>query len=224
MATRRSARIRHLEDNVPIEPAATAAAPVPPEATKSKRKVSAPTSETTVKKKKSVASTISAPAKTKMTKPVKGQSDTSNANPLKLPPEILELILGHVRDPSTISKLSRTCKQFHSIMIPRLHKRVATCISFHTHIPKMIEAIQPYLTIAQNKQLKKDGKYKGQLAAFPSGVDVNAKPKSADYVRELVVGHVDPGRKHEYIVHRYIEEALRNMSNLEVVQLNRISR
>jgi hypothetical protein len=29
---------------------------------------------------------------------------------------------------------------------------------------------------------------------------------------------VDPGRKHDYIVHRYVEEALKNMVNLEVVE------
>jgi hypothetical protein len=102
--------------------------------------------------------------------------------------------------------------------MPLLHKRVAVAAMFHAHIAKLIRTLEPHLTIAQKKQLKSEGSYKGQQKQYPSHADANAKPACASYVRQLVVGVADPGRKHEYIVHRYVEEAFKNMNNLEIVE------
>jgi hypothetical protein len=66
--------------------------------------------------------------------------------------------------------------------------------------------------------LKKEGKYKGQQERYPDGLDENAKPICATHVRQIIVGVVDPGKKHRYIVDRYIEEAFKNMDNLEIVE------
>lgn len=103
-------------------------------------------------------------------------------------------------------------------MMPRLYGRVAVAAMFHAHIPKLIRTLEPHLTIAQKKQLKKEGKYKGQQERYPSGLDEKAKPICATYVRQIIVGVADPGRKHRYIVDRYIEEAFKNMDNLEIVE------
>jgi exosome complex RNA-binding protein Csl4 len=103
-------------------------------------------------------------------------------------------------------------------MMPRLYKRIAVAAMFHAHIPKLIRTLEPHLTIAQKKQLRSEGQYKGQQESFPSGMDENAKPYCASYVRQLVVGVVDPGQKHRYIVVRYIEEAIKNMNNLEIIE------
>jgi hypothetical protein len=43
-------------------------------------------------------------------------------------------------------------------------------------------------------------------------------PHCAAHVRQMVAGVADPGRKHEYIVYRYVEEALKNIVNLEIVE------
>ena len=102
--------------------------------------------------------------------------------------------------------------------MPLLHKRLAVAAMFHAHIPRLIRALEPHLTIAQKKQLKKEGKYKGQQERYSSHLDANAKPACASYVRQIVVGVANPGRKHEYIVHRYVEEAFKNMENLEIVE------
>ena len=104
--------------------------------------------------------------------------------------------------------------------MPLLHKRIAVAAMFHAHISKLIRVLEPHLTIAQRKQLKKEGKYKGQQEQYSSQLDANAKPACVSYVRQIVVGVADPGRKHEYIVHRYVEEALKNMDNLEVVEVH----
>ncbi|KAL6406684.1 RNI-like protein [Ilyonectria robusta] len=75
-----------------------------------------------------------------------------------------------------------------------------------------------HMILNSKKQLKKDGKYKGQQERYPSHLDENLKPACADYVRQIVVGVSDPGRKHQYIVHRYLDEAFKNLSNLEIVE------
>lgn len=102
--------------------------------------------------------------------------------------------------------------------MPLLYKRLNVAAMFHAQIPKLIRALEPHLTIAQKKQLKREGKYKGQQERYSSLLDPHEKPACASYVRQLVVGVADPGRKHVYIVHRYVEEALKNMDNLEIVE------
>jgi hypothetical protein len=117
-----------------------------------------------------------------------------------------------------MSSLGRTCKSLYTHMMPRLYGRVAVAAMFHAHIAKLIRTLEPHLTIAQKKQLKKEGQYRGQQERYPSGLDEKVKPICATYVRQLVVGVADPGRKHKYIVDRYVEEALKNMSELEIIE------
>lgn len=103
-------------------------------------------------------------------------------------------------------------------MMPQLYGRITVAARFHAHIPKLIRTIQPHLTIAQQKELNKEGKYRGQRETFPDGIDENARPRCASYVRQIVVGTVNPGYKHKRIVDKYIEEAFKNMDNLEIVE------
>jgi hypothetical protein len=141
-----------------------------------------------------------------------------------LPPEVLNNVLDNIKDPLTISALGRTSKKFYSLMMPRLYGRIAVAAMFHAHIPKLIRALEPHLTIEQKKQLKKEGKYKGQQERHQSGHDEKATPICAGYVRQLIVGVGDPGKKHKYIVERYVEEALKNMDNLEIVETRMITK
>lgn len=119
---------------------------------------------------------------------------------------------------SDMSKLSRTNKRYYSIIGPRLYRRSIIAAMFHAHIPKVIRALEPHLTIAQKRQLKKEGKYKGQKERYSSRLDQHATPTCAAYVKQMVVGVCSPGRKHEYIVRRYVEEAFKNMPNLEIIE------
>ena len=102
-------------------------------------------------------------------------------------------------------------------MTPRLHKRIAIAAPFHAHIRKAIRILEPHLSVAQKKQLRKEGKYLGQQERYPPGAGSKLKPTFAGYVRQMIIGQVDPGRKHEYIVFRYLEEAFKNLNSLEVV-------
>ncbi|KAK8060988.1 hypothetical protein PG996_010918 [Apiospora saccharicola] len=137
-----------------------------------------------------------------------------------LPPEIFTMVLGNIdaHDQRTMNALGRTNKAFYALMMPRLYGRVVLHAQYHAHIAKLIRTLEPLLTIAQKKQLMKEGKYKGQQEnGYPAVLDEDAKPICAEHVRQLVMGWVDPGRKHLPMVHRYLEEALKTLENLEVI-------
>ncbi|KAM0338328.1 hypothetical protein ACHAPU_011357 [Fusarium lateritium] len=74
----------------------------------------------------------------------------------------------------------------------------------------------------QRKQLKKEGRYRGQQDKYPSNLSPKEKPACAEHVRQLFVRHLNPGRKHAQILYRYIEEALHNMTNIEVLEFDTI--
>lgn len=116
-----------------------------------------------------------------------------------------------------MSKLGRTSKRWQLIMGNRLHRLLTVHAAYHAHITNLIRAIEPHLTIAQRKQLKKEGKYKGQQAKYSSKLDPDTVPICAGYVRQILVSRVMPGKKHQYICDRYIEEVFKNLKNLEVI-------
>jgi len=70
-------------------------------------------------------------------------------------------------------------------MMPRLYGRITVSAMFHAHIPKLIRTIEPLLTVKQKKQLKKEGRYKGQQERYESGIDENLTPICANYVRQV---------------------------------------
>ncbi|KAK7926455.1 hypothetical protein PG985_003453 [Apiospora marii] len=162
------------------------------------------------------ASTTAAPA-AKGNRP----SAASSADRISsLPPEIVTMVLGNIdaQDHRTMNALGRTNKAFYTLMMPRLYGRVVLHAQYHIHIAKLIRTLEPLLTITQKKQLMKEGTYKGQQEnGYRPGPDEDAKPICADHVRQLIVGWVDPGRNHKFIVLRYLEEAVRTLQNLEII-------
>ncbi|KAF5678692.1 hypothetical protein FHETE_1133 [Fusarium heterosporum] len=135
----------------------------------------------------------------------------------RLPAEVLQPILESVDHPPSMVKLASTSKTLYSLVMPILHKRVSVSVHFWAHIPHVIRQLEPHLSIAQKRQLKREGKYKGQQERFSSLLDPLVVPACADDVREMVIGSVDPGKKHKPIVLRYLEEVLKNVHNLEVL-------
>ncbi|KIL85954.1 hypothetical protein FAVG1_10923 [Fusarium avenaceum] len=142
---------------------------------------------------------------------------------LSLPLEIFDLIIRHVTDKTTLSRLSRTCKTFQALLFPRLYSRVSVDVAYHSDIAKFIRNIEPHLSIRQRKQLKKEGKYSGQQDEYPSNLGPEEKPACAEHVRQLSVSHLNPDRKNAQILYRYIEEALQNMRNIEVLEFETIN-
>ncbi|OBS28303.1 hypothetical protein FPOA_02244 [Fusarium poae] len=147
---------------------------------------------------------------------VQTPAKTSNGPFSSLPPEVLNLVIEKIKDTKSLGNLSKTSKAFHSFVIPQLFKRVEGSVSFHAHIAKLIRTIEPLLTIKQRKQLKKEGQYKGQQESFSNNTDDNERPQISDCVRQAIFYIGDPGKKHRYIVFRYVEELLDSTPNLEV--------
>lgn len=123
-----------------------------------------------------------------------------------------------------MSAMSRISKLFYSLIVPRLYERVAVAAMFHAHIPKVIRTLEPHLTITQKKQLKREGRYKGQQERYPTGLDEEKVPFCASHVRQFIIGASDPGKRHKYIVERYYEEALKNMTNIEILETHVVTR
>ncbi|KAI1049009.1 hypothetical protein LB506_005077 [Fusarium annulatum] len=139
------------------------------------------------------------------------------------PREILNLILDHIEDTRTLGRLSCTNKSYFAIVAPRLYERIDVSVAYHAHIPKLIQTLEPFLSINQRKQLRKEGQYRGQQESFPNVVDPQKKPRFGEYARQASLFIGDPGKNHKFIVNRYVEEALKNMSNLEVVETSSIT-
>ncbi|KAF5002480.1 hypothetical protein FGRMN_305 [Fusarium graminum] len=140
-----------------------------------------------------------------------------------LPQEILDMILESIDDTKSLGRLSKTCKTYYALVTPQLYKRVDVWVSFHAHIAKLIRTFDPLLSIEQKKQLKKVGTYKGQQESFPSKVDPRKKPEIANFVKQALLGIGDPGKNHREIVHRYVDEVMKNMHNLEIVETIRLT-
>ncbi|KAL5589940.1 hypothetical protein FOVSG1_011807 [Fusarium oxysporum f. sp. vasinfectum] len=229
MSTRRSARIRNIDLGVtagPAKPAPTPAAATPP-----KRKRKAPAEddkdEPAAKGKKApakrVKATISASRKEKSkanaTPEIETQNETATIHDdvlSVLPAEILQQILESVNDPKSMVKLACTSKRYYALVMAIIHKRISVSTSFWAHIPHVIRRIEPHLSIAQKKQLKREGQYKGQQEKFSTRLDPNAVPPCASNVRQMIIGKIDPGKRHKPLVLRYFEEVLKNLHNLEV--------
>ncbi|EWG51707.1 hypothetical protein FVEG_10604 [Fusarium verticillioides 7600] len=222
MSTRRSARIRNIDLGVNTKPAQSA--PAPTASPKRKRKAPAEDEqdEPTTKGKKAP------PRKVKATTSKSKVNTTAESEIQKetvpvpddvlsvLPAEILQQILESVNDPKSMVKMACTSKRYYAIVMAIIHKRISVSTSFWTHIPHVIRRIEPHLSIAQKKQLKRECKYKGQQEKFSTLLDPNAVPPCASNVRQMIIGGIDPGKRHKPFVLRYFEEVLKNLHNLEV--------
>ncbi|KAF4439705.1 hypothetical protein F53441_12516 [Fusarium austroafricanum] len=231
MSTRRSTRLRAKE--VP-EPAVVPIDQEPTETTKATKrkaladghekpapkskesKIVTKAAEKPAAKKEKTAAGVRKTGKAKA--PAKTPMSSSSDPLLSLPREILNLILDSIDDTMTLGRLSKTSKSYHALVGPRLYKRLSVSVSYHAHIAKLIRTIEPLLSIAQRKQLRKEGQYKGQQETFSDKLDPHKKPEKAEFVRQAILAIGDPGKKHRFIVHRYAEEALKNINNVEVVE------
>ncbi|SCN64586.1 uncharacterized protein FFB20_00803 [Fusarium fujikuroi] len=207
MSTRRSARIRNIDLGVAPKPAQSA--PTPPAPPKRKRKAPAEdeNDESTAKGKK---------APTKKAKATTSTVSVPDDVLSVLPAEILQQILESVNDSGSMVKMACTSKRYYAVVMAIIHKRISVSTYFWAHIPHVIRRIEPHLSIAQKKQLKREGQYKGQQEKFSTLLDPTAVPSCASNVRQMIIGKIDPGKRHKPFLLRYFEEVLKNLHNLEV--------
>ncbi|KAM5357651.1 hypothetical protein ACJZ2D_016053 [Fusarium nematophilum] len=149
-ASQEELQTSELEAQAPVETRPDAAI----ESVGKKRK--APASKTegdAVTKKKATL-----PAVIKGNRPsAQGQLSSSHGPTWYIIPaaRVTQMILGSFKSPSDLGRLARACKRFHPFAMQVLHKRVTVAVSYLAHIMKLFRALEPYLTIAQKKQLKK---------------------------------------------------------------------
>ncbi|KAL5609809.1 hypothetical protein FOVSG1_004490 [Fusarium oxysporum f. sp. vasinfectum] len=235
MSTRRSARLHALQDRGPISAQNDSVPDMPSKTTKRKGAVSELHEKPFAigNTKRHIASNDGRPATKKVraetsgktTKELSAKSPTSTATDLlwSCPREILNLILDHIEDTRTLGRLSCASKSYFAMVTPRLYERINVSVSYHAHIPKLIRNLEPFLSINQKKQLRKEGQYRGQQESFSNVIDPQKKPRFGEYVRQANLFIGDPGKNHKFIVNRYVEEALKNMTNLEVVETSSIT-
>ncbi|KAF9773550.1 hypothetical protein IL306_008622 [Fusarium sp. DS 682] len=211
MAPRRSARIRNIELGVTLDPP------------KRKRNAEDDSDEedepTTMVNKSATAKKAKLNEKTNGTTEVESHDENTLAPDdvlSVLPAEILQQILESVNDPKSMIRMACTSKRYYSHVMAILHKRISISTHFWAHIPHVIRRIEPHLSIAQKKQLKREAHYKGQQEKFSKRLDPNVMPPCASFVRQLIIGRIDPGKRHKWFVLRYFEEVLKNLHNLEV--------
>ncbi|KAF5989321.1 hypothetical protein FBULB1_1064 [Fusarium bulbicola] len=235
MSTRRSARLHALQDQAPTSAQDDSRPGMPSKTGKRKGTVSELHEKPLVisNAKRRVANDDGRPA----TKKAKAETSRKKAEELSeksptstttdllwsCPREILNLILDHIEDARTLGRLSCTSKSYFAMVVPRLYERIDVSVAYHAHIPKLIRTLEPFLSINQRKQLRKEGQYRGQQASFPNVVDPQKKPGFGEYARQASLFIGDPGKNHKFIVNRYVEEALKNMTNLEVVETSSIT-
>ncbi|KAF5623581.1 hypothetical protein F25303_11790 [Fusarium sp. NRRL 25303] len=227
MSTRRSARIRNIDLGVGAESAQSAPTPAAPPKRKRKAPAEDEKDELTAKGKK--ASTKKAKATTQAGRKIKPKVNTAaeietqdETVPVPddvlsvLPAEILQQILESVNDSRSMVKMACSSKRYYAVVMAIIQKRISVSTYFWAHIPHVIRRIEPHLSIAQKKQLKREGQYKGQQEKFSTLLDPTAVPSCASNVRQMIIGKIDPGKRHKPLLLRYFEEVLKNLHNLEV--------
>ncbi|KAJ4003968.1 hypothetical protein NW766_011823 [Fusarium irregulare] len=218
MPVRRSSRLARTEATAPIEPEPGLDQPPSPPQPKqnNKRKAAVSDSGPTAKVAKKTTKTASTASKKKATKQARDIPKIDRLS--NLSPEMFAIVFNNIKDKATLNRLGKTCKTYYSLTAPVLYERISVAAMFHAHIAKAIRTLEPHLSIKQRKQLKKEGTYRGQKDLYPTDLKPDETPVCAEYVQQLIVGVVKAGRKHDYIVHRYIEEAMKNMKNVQVFE------
>ncbi|RBR12492.1 uncharacterized protein FIESC28_08616 [Fusarium coffeatum] len=218
MSVRRSSRLAKTEATAAIEPEPELDQPPSPPQPKQNNKRKAAVSDSgpkakVAKKTIKAASTASKRKATTQARDIPKIDRLSN-----LSPEMFAIVFNNIKDKATLNRLGKTCKTYYSLTAPVLYERISVAAMFHAHIAKAIRTLEPHLSIKQRKQLKKEGTYRGQKDLYPTDLKPDETPVCAEYVQQLIVGVVKAGRKHDYIVHRYIEEAMKNMKNVQVFE------
>ncbi|KAF4499691.1 hypothetical protein FAGAP_4142 [Fusarium agapanthi] len=225
MSTRRSARIRNIDLGVTAKPAEPAPEPTAPQRRKRKAQAEDEKDEPTTKAKKAPAKKVKATRPAGRKSKVNDTAETETRNGTVpapgdllsvLPVEILQQILENVNDSKSMVKMACTSKRYYALVMAIIHKRISVSTYFWTHIPHVIRRIEPHLSIAQKKQLKREGRYNGQQEKFSTLLDPEAVPPCASNVRQMIIGGINPGKKHKPFLLRYFEEVLKNLHNLEV--------
>ena len=103
--------------------------------------------------------------------------------------------------------------------MPRIHRRVIVSAMHHAQIKVIIQTVEPYLSIRQRRELRAQKAYAGQQGRYPARQDEDKIPDGGRLMREFVIRQSNPGKKQDVFVHRYVEEFIKNMPEVEVLEV-----
>ncbi|PTD07181.1 hypothetical protein FCULG_00005415 [Fusarium culmorum] len=105
-----------------------------------------------------------------------------------------------------------------------LNKSIAVRASDDEYVYKVISRLEPFLSINQKRKLRREGKCRGQQTTVHRLIDPDVIPLGAQCVRQMTVGTIKLQVRYRQNVMRSLEEALRNLSNLEAFDTTELSR
>lgn len=123
-----------------------------------------------------------------------------------------------IKDRQTLERFGRASDRCKWLVMRWLHKRLAVSGGKSGSLSKVIQTLEPYLTIAQKKQLRSERRVKGQQERYNERINEDWEPLCASCVRQLVMGPAKPGTKIGITLQRYFEEAVKHMKDLEIVE------
>ncbi|CZS81016.1 unnamed protein product [Fusarium graminearum] len=124
-----------------------------------------------------------------------------------LPTEIQIQILSNIV-PKHLMSFARTSKRNYALVVSIVNKSIAVRASDDEYVYKVISRLEPFLSINQKRK----------LLLAPDVV-----PLGAQCVRQMTVGLIGRAVKHRQNVMRKLEEVLKNLSNLEVLDTTELS-
>ncbi|QPC70456.1 hypothetical protein HYE68_001208 [Fusarium pseudograminearum] len=139
-----------------------------------------------------------------------------------LPTEIQLEILSNIV-PKRLMSFARTSKRNYAFVMSIVNKSIAVRASDHEYVYKVISRLEPLLSINQKRKLWKEGRCRGQQIKFHRLLAPDVVPLGAQCVRQMTVGVIGRAVKHRQNVMRKLEEVLKNLSNLEVLDTTELS-
>ncbi|ESU10280.1 hypothetical protein FGSG_03010 [Fusarium graminearum PH-1] len=104
-----------------------------------------------------------------------------------------------------------------------LNKSIAVRASDDEYVYKVISRLEPFLSINQKRKLWKEGRCRSQQIKSHRLLAPDVAPLGAQCVRQMTVGLIGRAVKHRQNVMRKLEEVLKNLSNLEVLDTTELS-
>ncbi|VTO85134.1 unnamed protein product [Fusarium graminearum] len=139
-----------------------------------------------------------------------------------LPTEIQIQILSNIV-PKHLMSFARTSKRNYALVVSIVNKSIAVRASDDEYVYKVISRLEPFLSINQKRKLWKEGRCRSQQIKFHGLLAPDVVPLGAQCVRQMTVGLIGRAVKHRQNVMRKLEEVLKNLSNLEVLDTTELS-
>ncbi|KAK6512639.1 hypothetical protein TWF481_001521 [Arthrobotrys musiformis] len=151
-------------------------------------------------------------------------SSPKNSSTGIFPVDIWLAIADFIPDTETLSVLSRVSKTLYRNLSSRIYRDLIVTAPSSRNFPACIKTLERYVSTSQLQSLRTidsnpvlHGLVDPEAPSHPETVDPTLVPNCARYVRRLLVGWSNPGPERVGSISKYLEEALGNLINLEIL-------